>query len=333
MTSTPAAIFVTGAGGYLARHILPAILDALPDARLKCLSLPGLGSRIACAGHRRVNVVEGDLTAGEEGIAHWLAGCDGVLHLAGYGLGRNETEWAAAFRVNVLASFQLAHAACAVGVRRFVMAQTALEYGRPSPGAAVVRPSRETDPCLPRGMYGATKCAGGQLVRSLCELAGMAFRGLRVFNTFGPGEQPHKVVPANILASLRGEALPMSRGTAVRDYVFAGDVARAFALALSKPDLSGQRVLNIGSGSGVTVADMASRVCSLIPGAPGPCLGALPDRAEEPPFLVADVAAARVDLGWEPSGARETEAALRATIEFYRSTSGEEGRDAGTVIR
>lgn len=319
MTGAP-LVFVTGSTGYLGRHVLPAVLGAMPAATVRCLLLPGEELAAPGGAMPRVEAVHGSLTGDKARLAALLAGCTAVIHLAGYGLGRGQTTWEDACDVNVLGTFNLARASCAAGVGRFVMAQTALEYGPSSPGVLERRPLRETDPCFPEGYYGATKDAGARLARAACADAGVTFLGLRIFNTFGPAERSHKLVPANILASLRGEALPMTNGQAVRDYVFAGDVGRAFALAVSGNGLRGQQVVNIGSGTETTVAEMAHAVCALIPGAPGPRLGALRDRPGDPPYLVADVSAARAALGWAPSPDRNGQ--LRATIDWYRSRGG-----------
>ncbi len=317
VTAGPRTVFVTGAGGYLGTHAVPSVLATIPGVRVRCLVLPGEALPRAFGTDSRVETVEGDVTVGAETLIPLLGGCEAVLHLAAYGLGEGQTDWYEAFRVNARGSFDLARAACSAGARRFVMALSALEYGPASPGVAAARPVRETDPCFPEGAYAATKHAGADLARAVCAEAGAVFVGLRVFNTYGPWEQPHKLVPANILASLRGRSHEMSSGSSVRDYVFAADVGRAFALALRKEDLAGQRTINIGSGTGISVAEMARHVCAMIPGAPGPVLGARGDRSGEPPFLVADIDGAARVLGWSPSPDRDS--CLRATIEWYRA--------------
>lgn len=326
VTGAAPAVFVTGAGGYLGRHVVRAVLDMLPGTTLRCLVPPHAVLPEPVADPARVKTVPGDLTAGAAALAPLLSGCDAVLHLAGYGLGAGEADWERAFAVNASGTFHLALASRAAGAGRFIMARTALEYGPAGAEAAGGRPLREADPCRPEGLYAATKYAGAELARAVCADAGIVFLGLRVFNTFGPGEHPHKLVPAAILASLQGRSLPMTNGKAVRDYVFVGDVARAFALALARADLAGQRTVNIGSGKGIAAAKMARRVCALIEGAPGPAVGALPDRPGEPEALVADISTARELLGWE--AAADMDAALRETIAWYRATYRLEGNPA-----
>lgn len=317
MTGHAFTVFITGASGYLGRYVVRAILDLVPEATLRCLVRASALAPAPAREPGRVEIVFGHLGSDERTLAALVAGCDSVVHLAGYGLGAGETDWGEAFDVNVGGTFRLALAAREAGAKRFIMARTALECG-PS-GAAPVpgNPPRLAVQCLPEGPYAATKFAGAELARAACAEAQMTFVGLRVFNTFGPGEPAHKLVPANILASLEGKPLPMTSGVAVRDYVFAGDVGRAFALALARRDLVGRHTLDIGTGRGVTTAEMARRVCAMIPGAPGPALGVLPDRPGEPPVLVADPADARRLLGWEPKW--DLDAALRETIEWYRA--------------
>ncbi len=311
------SVFITGISGYLARHVIAAIRKEMPSTRLIGLVPPGETAPPEIVSDSAVSIVPGDLRDSPDSLSFLLSGCGSAVHLAGYGLQEGQTDWKTAFEINVEGSFRLALAARAAGVRRVVFAQSALEYGPASPGVREQRALRETDPCFPEGVYGSTKYAGARLAGSVCADAGITFVGLRIFNTYGPAEQRHKLIPSNILASLRGASVPMTSGAAVRDYVSAIDVGHAFASALAAPGLRGRHVINIGTGIGISAADIARRVCGMIPGAPGPKLGALPDRKEEIPMLVADISAAEGLLGWTPKTGLEQ--GLRQTVEWYAS--------------
>lgn len=297
--------------------MIAAVCEAMPSSRLVGLVPPGeIPPPEICVGSA-ISFVTGDLRDSPDRLAFLLSGCNSVVHLAGYGLREGQTNWRNAFEINVEGGFRLALSAREAGVNRVVFAQTALEYGPACPAVLERRPLRETDPCFPEGVYGSTKYVGGRLASSVCAEAGIPFFGLRIFNTYGPGEQRHKLIPSNILASLRGDSVPMTRGAAVRDFVSAIDVGHAFASALSTPGLHGQHVINIGSGTGISVADIAKKVCGMIPGAPGPKFGALPERTGEIPMLVADISAARGMLGWAPGVGLERR--LRQTVEWFSS--------------
>ena len=84
---------------------------------------------------------------------------------------------------------------------------------------------------------------------------------LRLFNVYGPGQalsNPYTGVLAICASRLLNGQRPMifEDGEQRRDFVYVGDVARAFADALDLPRASGQ-VFNIGSGHHRSVSEVA----------------------------------------------------------------------------
>jgi UDP-glucose 4-epimerase len=84
---------------------------------------------------------------------------------------------------------------------------------------------------------------------------------VRLFNVAGPGETtPH--VLSDICDFLRrGDVLPLGNREARRDYVYVGDVARAFVelLDVSEPDLT----VNVGSGRSSSVDELVTTIANL----------------------------------------------------------------------
>jgi UDP-glucose 4-epimerase len=97
-----------------------------------------------------------------------------------------------------------------------------------------------------------------------------------------------------------GNKLPTPDGTPVRDYVHVVDAAEAFVGALFALDvqLRGFTVLNIGSGKGSSVLELADTFARAH-GIEVPHV-AYPASAREPPVLVADVQRAKRVLQWQP---------------------------------
>ena len=87
---------------------------------------------------------------------------------------------------------------------------------------------------------------------------------LRLFNVYGPGQalsNPYTGVLAIFASRLLNGQQPMifEDGEQRRDFVYVGDVARAFADALEKSDLSGE-TFNIGSGNDRSVTEVAQEL-------------------------------------------------------------------------
>jgi dTDP-L-rhamnose 4-epimerase len=93
---------------------------------------------------------------------------------------------------------------------------------------------------------------------------GMEGACLRLFNVYGPGQalsNPYTGVLAIFSSRLLNGQRPMifEDGEQRRDFVYVGDVARAFADALVHPQAPGE-VFNIGSGQNHSVNDVARAI-------------------------------------------------------------------------
>jgi UDP-glucose 4-epimerase len=117
-------------------------------------------------------------------------------------------------------------------------------------------PAKEGDPLVPISPYGTSKLAGEEYVRTYNRLYGTIHVALRYGNVYGPRQDPHG--EAGVVAIFLGaladgaQARIFGEGTQTRDYVYAGDVARATTSAL------GQRggVFNVGTGRAVSVLEL-----------------------------------------------------------------------------
>ncbi|EGF89431.1 NAD dependent epimerase/dehydratase family protein [Asticcacaulis biprosthecium C19] len=144
-------------------------------------------------------------------------------------------------------------------------------------------PWRENDPLAPATPYGRAKNDLHQWLAG----QGIDYAWARLFLLFGPGENPARIVPHLIRCALTGEPARCSSGRQVRDFLSTQACGERVA-AVATSNLSG--AVNIASGVGLSLRDLAP----LIEAATGRPLraefGALPDRPEDPPYMVADVA-------------------------------------------
>jgi len=146
--------------------------------------------------------------------------------------------------VNVGGTAAVLEAARAVGVRRVVLASTAAVYGDP-----VLIPTPEHAEIVPLSPYGASKAAAETYMSMFARLHGLSTICLRMSNVYGPRQDPHGeagVIAIFCAASVKGDTVTMfGDGTQTRDYVYVGDVARAFAAA-GASDVEG--TVNISTG-------------------------------------------------------------------------------------
>jgi UDP-glucose 4-epimerase len=161
--------------------------------------------------------------------------------------------------VNVGGTVALMEAMRDVGVRRVVLASSGAVYGDLGE-----QPLRETVTPNPRSPYAVSKLAAEYYVRTIGGLWGIETVSLRIFNAYGPGQHlppSHPpVVPYFLRQALRSGTLVVhGDGDQTRDYVYVDDVVSAMVAASTAPNINGL-VINVGSGTGVSVRDLVKRV-------------------------------------------------------------------------
>lgn len=237
-------VLVTGAAGFLGRHIARAFRDGGWDVvgfDLAEFEEPGMTSLV------------GDLTdrdsvvAAVDGTSHVVhAGAIGDVYLAG-----DQPELAAL--VNVVGTANIIDAAKRAGAR-VVYASTWEVYGEP-----VVEPMDESHPTMPDHPYSITKLAGESLLLAATRLNGLDALALRLGTAYGSGLRPNSVFRIFVDRAAAGDKLTIQGdGSQGRQFTHATDIARAF-LAAATSDVSGMAI-NIVSPDIVTIKELAELV-------------------------------------------------------------------------
>ena len=290
-------ILVTGASGTIGRWCVDALRGAGHDVH-------ALAGPSASGGVDLLDRVE------MAGVVERLEP-GGLVHLAW------ETEhgrfWTAAENdAWVEASVALVGAAVRSGVTRVVVAGTCAEYDwRPDAlgdGTCV----EDTTPIAPATPYGIAKARLHQLLLEAEELRPVSLGWGRIFSMYGPGEAGGRLVPTVTTGLLRGEPVDVSSGSLERDYLHARDVGAALAL-MFESGVTG--AINIGSGHGITIARLVTRLAQLI-GRPELVRIADVDGASEPVRLVAAVDRLRHEVGFTPS--IDLDRGLRDVIDWWQ---------------
>jgi nucleoside-diphosphate-sugar epimerase len=206
------------------------------------------------------------------------------------------------------ASLALARAGAEAGARYFIGAGTCYEYDWPADGAC----SEVHTPLKPAQPYSIAKDAARRGIEAMSAEAGFAFAWARLFFLYGPGEGPNRLVPGLARALLAGEPAKCSSGRAVRDFIDVRDAGEALA-AVALSGLSGP--VNIASGEGVSVAEIAKKLGDLSGRPDLVRVGALADRPDEPPRIVADVTRLRTETAFRPTWTLD--AGLRDALRYW----------------
>ena len=305
----PLRSLVLGGGGFLGGHLVEALQNAGSSVRVF-----DRAPRRSTAAHIATNTewFEGDL--GNRGdVAAALGGCDVAFHLVATTLPRTSNEDPVHdLESNLLPTVRFLDLALEHGVKKVVFASS----GGTVYGAPLVVPVPETHPTKPLCSYGIHKLAIEQYLHLYHVLHGLAYCVLRLANPFGERQRSDAsqgAVAVFLDLALRGEEVTVwGDGSAVRDYIYVGDVARAFCLAAGYDAPAG--VFNIGSGQGHSVNELLGAIGDLL-GRPVP-RRYVRGRAFDVPVNVLDTTLAERTLGWTPR--TSFRAGLELTLESLR---------------
>jgi nucleoside-diphosphate-sugar epimerase len=212
------------------------------------------------------------------------------------------------------------------GGRRVLMAGSCAEYDWSRVGVCDESTSPLADASgTPVSRYAACKLA---LQRTLAQVGHedhLSTAWGRIFFQFGPYEHPGRLVPSVIRNLLLGREAPCSHGRQVRSFLHAADVGAAFAAVLDS-ELEGP--VNIGSEEKITVGQLAQRIARQIGRRDLLRMGERPAPANEPALLVPAVHRLRDQAHWRPSFTLDQ--ALSETIDWWRGrlTDAEAGEPA-----
>ena len=259
-------VLVTGAGGFVGRHLRAELGEAFVP-------------------------YEGDVLDAAS-LAAVVRGVDGVVHLAAAAsVGESFGGTAEVWRTNVLGTVNLVEAIRAEApAGRLLLASSGDVYGR-----AEVVPTPEEAPIAPVSPYAASKAAA--------ELACVGVDAViaRAFPHTGPGQDERFAVGSWTaqLARLRAEGggtLRVGDLEVERDLTDVRDVCRAYRLLLRAP----AGTYNVCSGRAVPLR----RVVELLVEAAGVPVAVERDdervRPAEVPVLAGDPSKLRAATGWEP---------------------------------
>jgi len=234
-----------------------------------------------------------------------LQGVDCVYHLAARVRVPESVHYPAEYNdVNVTGTVAVMEAMRDTGVKRVVFASSGALYGEQAH-----QPIDEQQTPNPNSPYGVSKIAAEYYISTLGALYGIETVSLRIFNAYGPGQELPASYPPVIPQLLKqaqsgGSLVIQGDGTQTRDFCYVDDVVDALLVAATATAVN-RAVINIGSGRGVSINDLATCIAR----ATGQSLNGdlhqlnvLHNRGQSGGVsrLVADVTLARRLLGWEP---------------------------------
>jgi UDP-glucose 4-epimerase len=245
---------ITGGAGFIGSHLADSLLAAGHQVRVFDDFSTGRMENL----DPRCKVIRGDILDTTP-LLRALDGANGCFHLAAIAsVARANEAWLETHKVNQLGTVAVFEAAARVGRIPVVYASSAAVYGDVSGRAA-----REDMVANPQTAYGADKLGSELHGRVGWGVHRLPTLGLRLFNVYGPRQDPHSPYSGviSIFAQLVGCGAPITvdgDGLQVRDFIYVQDVAAHFRAAMRRlENAPGCDVVNVCTGRGTSVLDLA----------------------------------------------------------------------------
>jgi UDP-glucose 4-epimerase len=314
---------VTGGLGFIGSNLAIALADAGAHVDVIDSSVPGCGANEHNLHGADVHIHRVDI-AETAVVGPLVCEADIIFNLAGE-ISHTDSMKRPERDLQINAAAQLHFLECCSrrsAPPRIVFASTRQVYGIPQ-----ALPVDEDHPVEPVDYNGVHKYAAEHYHWLLSRLGRIDALILRLTNVYGPRQALHLpaqgVLGVFLRQALEGQQIRLfGDGLQSRDPIHVDDAVRAFLLAGLAPPPVKERVMNIGSGSPVSLREVAA-ILSEEAGLPEPQFVPFPEEYKR--IDIGDyyscIDRAREKLGWQPEMALRE--GLRKALEFYRTRRAE----------
>ena len=213
-----------------------------------------------------------------------------VMHLAWggvKGVNRNDISQ----MDNVVSSINLFRIVEKLGCDHFVGLGSQAEYGLLS-GRISESASKN-----PTTLYGAAKLATGLLLERASSASNVSFTWLRLFSSYGPGDDPSWLLPYILNCLSEGKSPRLTAGDQIWDYLYIEDVAAGIIASLEDKACG---FYNLGSGQPHRLRHIIEKIRDNISPTIDLQFGAVPYRDDQVMHLEADITALTEATAWSP---------------------------------
>jgi nucleoside-diphosphate-sugar epimerase len=286
-------VFVTGATGFIGRHLVHALKDRGYQVR-------GYGS------------ADGDIAS----CALSFADVRHVFHLAALSFVPDSWDRPGDYyRANLLGTINVLEG-CRSG-RVPLTFVSSYVYGHP-----IALPIDESHPVRAINPYSHSKILAEDTINYYSRQFGIRAAIVRSFNTYGAGQHAKFLIPGLMAQALdpAGGEIVVADDRPRRDFLYVADLVD---LLIASMEQNAQGIYNAGSGISSSIPDIVAILRSLGL-ADKPLRSQGKPRAEEVLDVVADISKARRELGWTPrTSLRDGLAKMLESVRDDRSLASE----------
>lgn len=316
-------ILVTGAGGFIASHLIEELVKqgahVRAFVRYNSRGDPGLLALVPPDVQKEIELVTGDLRDLPT-VTHAMKGISLVFHMGALiSIPYSYNHPVDVVETNVLGTLNVLQAARTENVARVVHTSTSEVYG-----TALRVPIDESHPLQGQSPYSASKIGADKLAEAYFCSYDLPVVTLRPFNTYGPRQSARAIIPTIITQVLTGKTLRLGNLKARRDLTYISDTVAGFLAVGQTPGVEGE-TFNLGTGTEISVGDLANEIISIVnkPVEIEVDASRMRPVKSEVQRLLADNSRARDRLGWQPKvpireGLTRTIAWIEAHLDRYQ---------------
>jgi NAD dependent epimerase/dehydratase len=316
-------ILVTGAGGFIASHLVERLVSEGAQVRVfvryNSRNDVGMLRTVSPDVFSQLEIMRGDLRD-TEAVRNAVRGVDTVFHLGALiAIPYSYVNPREVIDVNIMGTMNVLMAARDFGVRRVVHTSTSEVYG-----TAQYVPIDESHPLQGQSPYSASKIGADKIAESFYRSFDVPVVTLRPFNTYGPRQSTRAVIPTIITQALTRDEVKLGSLEPSRDFTFVTDTANGFLRVAEADNVLGEEI-NLGNDNTIRIGDLVNKIFGIIGKTPNMVTDAQRVRPgkSEVMKLWASNKKAKEMIGWEPrvtldEGLRLTIEWISAHLDLYR---------------
>lgn len=281
-------VLVTGAEGFIGRHLVKALLSCGAEIHGLYLKNPAKDISGKMCWHKA------DVRNGKA-LKRLVKKVkpDFVFHLAAL-LEKGEKPELVnrIMATNFYGTFNLLQALAGAKFSKLVFLGSGEEYGKNK------APFNEKQNVQPVSPYGVSKAAAENICLVFFKIFNYPVVILRPAVVYGPGQKNKMFIPSLLNTLVKNQPFKMSGGKQKRDFIYIDDLIEAILAATVKP-VKGE-IINIGSGKSYSLKQVVA-IARKISGSKGIISFDLPYRQSEIMNYSFDISKAKKFLGWQPA--------------------------------
>ena len=244
-------VLVTGAGGFIASHLVERLVgegaQVRAFVRYNSRNDVGMLRTVSPDVFSQLEIMRGDLRD-IEAVRNAVRDSDTVFHLGALiAIPYSYVNPREVIDVNIMGTMNVLMAARDFGVRRVVHTSTSEVYG-----TAQYVPIDEAHPLQGQSPYSASKIGADKIAESFYRSFDVPVVTLRPFNTYGPRQSTRAVIPTIITQALTQDEVKLGSLEPSRDFTFVTDTANGFLRVAEADNVLGEEI-NLGNDNTIRI--------------------------------------------------------------------------------